>query len=175
MNADGKIERSFQSPTLAQHRPGLRKAALRAAQNTVLATPAWNSERGPISGTAAGQASRTLGVARPAAELEPPAAADEAQGAAPLAADGALRPPLARGREPPAGLGEAQWAQPPSAEPAREPPEATDEGRPAKPARERPEAPESPSTAPRLPVSRRHSVSAVEGLRVLAPAVSARR
>jgi hypothetical protein len=132
----------------------------------------------PTSDTAATQVFRTLAVGRPAAD-EGPAAADEAPAAQPLPAAGVRGLPAAEAREPAAAQDEA-WEGPPPAQGGCASPRASGAARQAlppsaKPARELPEAQESPSTAPRLAVSRRHSASALERSRVLAPAVSARR
>jgi hypothetical protein len=128
---------------------------------------------------AATPAFRTFVVARPAAELEPPAAADETLAAAGAEARGppaaAVRglpaagervlPAAARARGPPEGRDEAREG-PPQAPQERALPQEPDEarsllaqgreplgppreGRLAQPAREPPEAQELPSAAPR--------------------------
>jgi hypothetical protein len=159
----------------------LQKAARQQTQGTGWAAPVWITERDPISDTVAGQAFHMLAIARAPAVLERPAAPVEAQAAAqPLPADEALRPSPAQGHEPPAAPGAGRRApQPPSGARGREPPEAArGAARQAQPPlegeREPLAAADEGRRESRLAVSRRHSASALERWRALAPAVSAR-
>jgi hypothetical protein len=97
-----------------------------------LALPAPGKRRSqPTSDRAAARAFHTLAAARPAAGLEPRAAADEVQAAQPLPAAGEHeRPARAAGwHEQPAARDEAREAAPSQAPPARALPQGPDEAR----------------------------------------------
>jgi hypothetical protein len=97
-----------------------------------LALPAPGKRRSqPTSDRAAARAFHTLAAARPAAGLEPRAAADEVQAAQPLPAAGEHERPAqaAGGHERPAARDEAREAAPSQAPPARALPQGPDEAR----------------------------------------------
>jgi hypothetical protein len=97
-----------------------------------LALPAPGKRRSqPTSDRAAARAFHTLAAARPAAGLEPRAAADEVQAAQPLPAAGEHERPAraAAWHEQPAARDEAREAAPSQAPPARALPQGPDEAR----------------------------------------------
>jgi hypothetical protein len=169
MNADGKSGARSRRSFVAERAPILQSRSR---------LPLRVNDGQPTSDRAAAQASRTLAAARPAAGLEPPAAADEVRAAEPRPAAGERERPAARApgaRGPPGAQDEAREVVRLQAPRARASPQEPDEALTGRErlALEHEAQPAEPERAARRPAAElRHWASALGCLLALAAAAS---